>query len=127
MRDETDIIPFRVTLTSAGSLDLERLEADPIWASICRSVSPLGSPGLDALQFRVAIKRYLGYYMKQDQVLTNNPATNGPPTPIQIGVEVLKRGEKTPLEFEFSQDKDELELDKLTREEVYDNGKSSGL
>jgi hypothetical protein len=86
MRTPEDIVNFTFTVHGSGSLDLERVEEDPIWRSVLlQSLRELEytqdfedeAVARKAAQ-EAAIQRYIFYYLVREELLTNNPGANGP-------------------------------------------------
>lgn len=74
MRSENDMIAVKATITRRLTLDLERLERDPVWIQISGQYSI--APG-DAIDDR-AVQAYINHYIVRDQFPHQMPATNGP-------------------------------------------------
>lgn len=86
MRSEADLIPVQATIRRRLSLDLERMEADPVWIQISEQLGV--APGAEG--FEVAVRKYINHYVVRDQFPHLMPSTNGPGDidEIQIHLEV---------------------------------------
>ncbi|MGD0904933.1 MAG: hypothetical protein ABR924_18575 [Terracidiphilus sp.] len=74
MRSAADIITVQATVTRRLSIDLERLEKDPVWNQILEQGQTEPTP----VSLEEAMKRYLQYYIVRDQFPHQTPCTNGP-------------------------------------------------
>lgn len=67
-RGPEDILVLRLDLQAQVSLDMERIEQDPVFSSIFLLAS---SP-------EEALREYLSYYLDQESLFKRVPSTNGP-------------------------------------------------
>lgn len=84
MRSVADIIVVETRVTRRLSLDLERLEKDPVWIQIVSQAET----EQDLVSETDLVKRYLTYYIVRDQFPHQTPTTNGPGDIDQIQLEV---------------------------------------
>lgn len=84
MRSEVDIISVQAMTVRRLTLDLERMERDPVWIQISESLG--AAPG--TIIFEQAVRSYLHHYILRDQFPHNMPSTNGPGDIDQIQLEV---------------------------------------
>lgn len=80
MRTENDIIDLHITLHSRVSIDLERLEEDPIWQTYHQGPEPM----------QVRLHRYLQDLLMADPVLEKACFTNGPASPMYAEVNMAE-------------------------------------
>jgi hypothetical protein len=74
MRSEADLINIQATVKRRLTLDLERLEKDPVFVQITEQLN--AAPGEPSLED--AVRLYLNHYIVRDQFPHLMPATNGP-------------------------------------------------
>ena len=65
-----DVVSINVELKGSVSIDLERIELDPIWDEL-RSKYP-------ETDTYTLLYSYLSYYVSTDKFLSESPFTNGP-------------------------------------------------
>lgn len=84
MRNDNDIRLVRISLTGTVEIDLERVEQDPVWATVARNVDVS-----DPEQLKQALESYVSRYLSQESLLDNAPFTNGPASLMGTNSEVL--------------------------------------
>jgi hypothetical protein len=84
MRSEADIIHVQATITRRLTLDLERLERDPVWLSISEQYPIV--PGTEVADAMVSA--YINHYILRDQFPHQTPSTNGPGDIDEIKLEI---------------------------------------
>lgn len=85
MRHENDRIVVRVTLSANIDLDLERVEADPLWYKLCIGKDTSNRESLEQILFEY-INQYL---VRGPRVMTNAPSTNGPSDLWPLKMEII--------------------------------------
>jgi hypothetical protein len=78
MRGREDLVPVRFTVECGLTLDLERLNEDPVFRMFCERSS--SSPE--------AVQRYVAHYIGQESILAEMPATCGPADIYRMGVDI---------------------------------------
>lgn len=90
MRGPNDLVTVRVTTTRELTLDLEQLEASPLFNSVLDTLR-INSPQPEAItpEFIVkAVKQYVLHYIGVDAFPHRTPGTTGPGNIYQVNVEV---------------------------------------
>lgn len=73
MRSNDDIKVVTFELSGSLSLDMERVEMDPIWDMISQRFLLE-----DPVQRSAALRAYIGHYLSHEHILAEMPSTNGP-------------------------------------------------
>jgi len=84
MRDLSDLIKVRFSISGSLEMDWERLEQDPEWQRFAERYD-LADPE----QKKEAVTKYMISYLSDEQILATMPVTNGPADLYGINVEVL--------------------------------------
>jgi len=93
VRGASDLITIHVTMTRELTVDLEQLEANPLFHSILDTLRT-NSPSPESTTSELiceAVKEYVRHYIKVDAFPHRTPGTNGPGNVynIDINTEVL--------------------------------------
>lgn len=84
MRSASDIISVQAMTVRRLTLDLERMEKDPVWIQISETLGAVQG----TVAFEEAVLGYIRHYIVRDQFPHHMPATNGPGDIDQIKLEV---------------------------------------
>jgi hypothetical protein len=79
MRGREDLLPVRFTVECGLTLDLERVEHDPVFSMLLQRSSSLPE----------VVQKYVAHYMGQEQILAEMPSTCGPADIYRMGVDVV--------------------------------------
>lgn len=89
MRSAQDIISVQATITRRLTLDLERIESDPVFSQVAQQLGyAAGDPLTEEL-----VGAYLQHYIVRDQFPHQTPTTNGPGDIDAIQLEVTWPGQ----------------------------------
>ena len=94
MRGKDDIKLIRFEAGGTISLDLERIEEDPLWGQILQRQDISTDQGLNA-----ALCRYFVQYLSNESILAEMPSTNGPATLTGLNAEVVAITDPLTLQF----------------------------
>jgi hypothetical protein len=80
--NDPQLLTLRFAIAGVVTLDPDRLEDDPVWQMISARYDLTSGEGR-----RQALAAYLTRYLEREQLLAQNPCTNGPATPTGIEIE----------------------------------------
>ena len=91
MRGASDLITIRVTTTRELTLDLEQLEANPLFRSVLDTLQT-GSPDPESITSEFilkAIKAYVTHYIDADAFPHRTPGTTGPGNIRDVNIDIV--------------------------------------
>ncbi len=73
MRTRDDLIAVRFEISCSVTLDIERIQEDPVWDSVC-----LYHDITQPEQLAKALQVYVRHYLQRESILAEMPSTCGP-------------------------------------------------
>ena len=90
MRNQDDILIVRFDVSGSVSLDMERVEQDPVWMDIARQADITTEPSRTN-----ALLAYVNIYLSRSTLLEDMPSTNGPADLFGARVSVVQPNART--------------------------------